>query len=268
VPHARNPLDGVQTYFEDSGGADAPVLFYTGFGDPLEVAKSSRLARALSGEFRMIFADHRGQGGSDKPRDASAYGLAMRVADAVAVLDTLGIARAHFLGSSWGARLGYALGEHAPERVLSLVLCGNQPYAWNLESPTAKAVAAAIAASRQGGMTGFVETFEATLDYRFPEPARTWTIEKNDPAALEAAWRSTPAEGTVSQDLRKWRIPCLICAGEADEMHDAAKRAAGEIPGATFVSLTGHSHISAFYEADYLLLPHILELLRSAPPEQ
>jgi pimeloyl-ACP methyl ester carboxylesterase len=152
--------------------------------------------------------------------------------------------------------------------VLSLVLCGNQPYAWNLESPTANAVAAAIAASGQVGMKGFVETFEAALDYRFPEPARTWTLEKNDPAALEAAWRSAQTERAVSHDLSKWRVPCLICAGEADEMHDAARSAAAEIPGARFVSLAGHSHISAFYEADDLLLPHILELLRSAPPEQ
>ena len=93
-----------------------PVLFYTGFADPLEVAKESRLARALSGEFRLIFADHRGQGGSDKPREPRAYALPTRVADAVAVLDALGIERAHLLGSSWGARLGFALGEYAPER--------------------------------------------------------------------------------------------------------------------------------------------------------
>jgi pimeloyl-ACP methyl ester carboxylesterase len=170
----------------------------------------------------------------------------------------------HFLGSSWGARLGFALGEHAPERVLSLVLCGNQPYAWDLESPTARAVAAAMAASRREGMRGFVQTFESALGYRFPEPARAWTLEKNDPAALEAAWRSAQLEGPVSQDLSAWRMPCLICAGESDEMHDDAKRAAEEIPGATFISLAGHSHISAFYEAEDLLLPHILELLRSA----
>jgi pimeloyl-ACP methyl ester carboxylesterase len=263
VPYATNPADGVRTYFEDSGGS-APVLFYTGFADPLEVAKSSRLARALTGEFRLIFADHRGQGGSDKPREPSAYSLPTRVADAVAVLDALGIERAHFLGSSWGARLGFALGEHARERVLSLVLCGNQPYAWNLESPTANVVAAAIAASKEEGMKGFVEAFESGLDYRFPVPGRTWTLEKNDPAALEAAWRSAHVEGPISEDLRNWRVPCLICVGEADEMHDAAKRAAEEIPGATFVSLAGHSHISAFYEADDLLLTHILGLLRSA----
>jgi pimeloyl-ACP methyl ester carboxylesterase len=117
-------------------------------------------------------------------------------------------------------------------------------------------------------MTGFVERFESALGYRFPEPDRTWVLEMNDPAALEAAWRSVLTEGPISQDLTKWRVPCLICAGAADEMHDDAERAAGEIPGARFVSLAGHSHISAFYEPDGLLLPHILELLRSAAPKQ
>lgn len=244
------------------------MLFYTGFADPLEVAKASRLARALSGEFRLIFADHRGQGGSDKPREAGAYSLPTRVADAVAVLDALDVEAAHFLGSSWGARLGFGFGEHAPERALSLVLCGNQPYAWDLESPTAHAVAAAVAASGEEGMKGFVEAFESALDYRFPEPERTWTLERNDPAALAAAWQSTRLEGPVSRDLTAWRVPCLICAGAADEMHDDAKRAAEEIPGARFVSLHGHSHISAFYEADELLLPRIVELFRSVTPER
>jgi pimeloyl-ACP methyl ester carboxylesterase len=115
-------------------------------------------------------------------------------------------------------------------------------------------------------MKGFVETFEAALDYRFPEPERTWTLEKNDPAALEAAWRSAQDEGPISPDLSTWRVPCLICVGEGDEMHDDAKRAAGEIPGARFISVAGHSHISAFYEADDVLLPHIVELIRSATP--
>ena len=266
MPYATNPEDGVRTYFEDSGGAGPPVLFYTGFADPLEVAKESGLARALRAEFRLVFTDHRGQGGSDKPREPSAYALATRVADAVAVLEALSIERAHFLGSSWGARLGFALGEQAPERALSLVLCGNQPYSWDLESPTARAAAAAVAASGREGMKGFVETFESALGYRFPEPARTWTLEKNDPAALEAAWRSAQVEGLVSHDLSTWRVPCLICVGEADEMHDDAKKAAAEIPGARFISVAGHSHISAFYEADDVLLPHIVELLRSTTP--
>jgi pimeloyl-ACP methyl ester carboxylesterase len=264
MPYAMNPFDGVRSYFEDDASGAPAVLFYTGFADPLEVSKASALAQTLRDEFRLVFVDHRGQGGSDKPQDVDAYALTTRAADAVAVLDALNIDRAHFLGSSWGARLGFALAEYAPERVLSLVLCGNQPYAWNLTSPTAHAVAEAIAASRRDGMAGFVESFESSLGYRLPEPDRTWTLEKNDPTALDAAWRSARAEGPISQDLRSWEVPCLICVGDADEMHDDAKRAAVEIPGATFVSLAGHSHISAFYEADALLLPHILDLFRSA----
>jgi pimeloyl-ACP methyl ester carboxylesterase len=67
MPYATNPVDGVRTSFEDSGGVGPPIVFYTGFADPLEVGKASGLARALSAEFRLVFADHRGQGGSDKP---------------------------------------------------------------------------------------------------------------------------------------------------------------------------------------------------------
>jgi pimeloyl-ACP methyl ester carboxylesterase len=227
--------------------------------------RPSPLAHALAGRFRLVFADHRGQGGSDKPHEASGYSLSARVGDAVAILDALEIERAHFFGSSWGARLGFALGEHAPERMLSLVLSGNQPYAWDLETPTARAVAGAIAASRQRGMEGFVEAFESGLGHRLPEPDRTWTIELNDPAALEAAWQSAHLEGPISKGLSAWQLPCLISAGEADEMHDDAKRAAEEIPDARFVSIPGLSHITAFSEADELLLPHILELLGSVP---
>jgi hypothetical protein len=51
-------------------------------------------------------------------------------------------------------------------------------------------------------------------------------LEKNDPAALGAAWRSVRDEGPISRDLSNWRVPCLICVGEADEMHADAKRAA------------------------------------------
>jgi hypothetical protein len=54
MPFATNPTDHVRTYFEDSGAGGAPVLFYTGFADPLEVAKASRLAQASAGEFRLI----------------------------------------------------------------------------------------------------------------------------------------------------------------------------------------------------------------------
>lgn len=265
MPYATNPIDGVRTYFEDSGATGPPVLFTTGFMEPLEVARASGLAHALSDEFRLIFADHRGHGRSGKPHDVAAYALPTRCADLVAVLDILSIDRAHYIGISWGARLGFALGERAPERLSSLVVCGNQPYEWDLTSPIAKAMSTAIEAGRQGGMAAIVETFESLLSYRHPEPMRTWVLE-NEPEALDVAFRSVQNEGPISADLTKWRVPCLIYVGAADDMHDDAERAAAEIPGATFLSLPGHTHLSAPDEVDELL-PQVLELLHAASPE-
>jgi pimeloyl-ACP methyl ester carboxylesterase len=115
-------------------------------------------------------------------------------------------------------------------------------------------------------MVGFVETFESLLDYRFPEPSRTWMLE-NDPAALDAAWRSALAERPVSKDLTKWRLPCLICAGAGDtDIHGNATKAAAEIPAATFLSLAGRSHFSAEDEVNGLM-PHVLDLLRTSTHE-
>ena len=99
-------------------------------------------------------------------------------------------------------------------------------------------------------MEGFVDALESGLGHRLPEPDRTWTIELNDPAALEAAWQSAHVEGPISKDLSAWQLPCLISAGEANEMHDDAKQAAEEIPDARFVSIPGLSHMTVFYEAD------------------
>jgi pimeloyl-ACP methyl ester carboxylesterase len=88
---------------------------------------------------------------------------------------------------------------------------------------------------------------------------------ENDPLALDAEFRSAFEEGPISEDLTTWTVPCLIYAGTEDEMHANAARAAAEIPGATFLSLPGHTHFSAERVADQLL-PHVLDLFRSAPP--
>jgi pimeloyl-ACP methyl ester carboxylesterase len=252
MPYATNPLDGIRTYFEDEGGSGPPVLVYPGFTDPVEYARTSPLVQGLEDRFRLVFADHRGQGRSDKPRDVGSYTLRTRVADAAAVLDSLRIERAHYLGFSWGARLWFAMGEHAPERLLSLVLCGNQPYEWPVGGPMWNAVSEALAVGKRDGMGAFVVHWELSIGERFPEPARTWMLQ-NDPLALYAAFRSASLEGPISADLTGWRVPCLIYVGAEDEMYDGAARAASEIPNATFLSLPGHTHFSAERVGDQLL---------------
>jgi pimeloyl-ACP methyl ester carboxylesterase len=129
MPYARNSIDGTRVYFEDDGGGGAPVVFYGGLVDSVEAVRVSPIAQALPGDrFRLVYVDHRGVGRSDKPHEPAAYAMRLRVADAVSVLDAMGVRRAHFVGTSYGGRLCFGIGEHAPGRVLSLVIGGQQPY--------------------------------------------------------------------------------------------------------------------------------------------
>jgi pimeloyl-ACP methyl ester carboxylesterase len=91
------------------------VILHDGFADSVQDTREWALVDALaSAGYRVILADHRGHGRSDKPHDSAAYAMVLRVADAVAILDQLGVQRAHFVGRSWGGRLCFGIGEHAP----------------------------------------------------------------------------------------------------------------------------------------------------------
>jgi pimeloyl-ACP methyl ester carboxylesterase len=262
MAYATNPIDGVRSYVEDWGGPGAPVIVYDGLADPIEAAQDRGLVQALRSEFRLVFVDHRGHGRSDKPHDVAAYALPIRVGDFRAVLDELAIPRAHVLGFSWGARLGFAIGEYAPDRVRSLVLCGNQPYAWDSSWPFVPALSAALTAARTEGMQGFVDSLERSFGSELNEKTARRLLD-NDPLAIHAAWRSAWLEGPISPDLTRWRLPCLIYIAAGEDMYENAARAAGEIPGARFLALEGHTHLSGPEEVD-AVLPYVLELFRAA----
>ncbi len=264
MPYARNPVDGLRIYFEDDGGRGTPVVFHGGFGEPVDLVRDSPLARAVpADEFRHIYVDHRGHGRSDKPHDPEAYSMATRAADAVAVLDELDLGRSHFVGMSWGGRLGFGIGEHAPERVRSLVILGQQPYRWP-DSPLARIVTEALAqARRDDTMLPLLEAFEAFWNVTFPEERRQQTLD-NDPAALQAAWRAAFGEGPISDDLGSWAVPCLIVIGEHDvDFLDQARRAAEEVPDAEFMSMVESDHYKAHTHQPGDVVKAVLSTLRA-----
>jgi pimeloyl-ACP methyl ester carboxylesterase len=263
MPYAANGHDGVRVYFEDQGGDGAPVMLHDGFADSVRDLREWALAHALAREgYRVILADHRGHGRSDKPHDSAAYTMALRVTDAVAILDRLGIERAHFVGRSWGGRLCFGIGEHAPGRVQSLVIGGNQPYAWP-ESAISRALGQALASARdQASMEPLVRAFEALWDIEFGSPQRERLLD-NDPFALHAAFTAAMAEGAISADLRRWRVPCLIFIGAADwDFLGGARRAVEEIPDAELLVLQAADHYAAHVSQDEVLIEAALRTLR------
>ena len=96
MPYATNPVDGVRTYFEDSGAAGPPVLFYTGFADPLEVAKSSRLARALGGHHPGILVIRED---NDRKRDLRLGGVVRAIQNLLA--SGMAIENGYFILNHW-----------------------------------------------------------------------------------------------------------------------------------------------------------------------
>ena len=265
MPHARNPIDGTRVYFEDDGGNGATVVLYGGILDSVALVRESDIARSLKDlheEFRLVFADHRGLGKSDKPHDVKGYSMSLRVADVVAILDELRIRQAHFIGTSYGGRLCFGIGEHAPERVLSLVIGGQQPYAMDPNAPIARSITEGTEAIRKRGIEAFVEALEKGGNMRLPEPQRTEYL-KNDPAAITAASDAMLAEGTVAHNLERWKFPCLIFVGANDaDFYDQAKRAADELPNSELLALEGLGHLGAHLQQD-LVIPAVLRTLRA-----
>jgi hypothetical protein len=69
---------------------------------------------------------------------------------------------------------------------------------------------------------------------RAPSPKR---------AALSARLANSPAEGPISADLGRWRLPCMILIGAADaDFLEGARRAPKEIPDAELLVLEEADH--------------------------
>lgn len=266
MPFSANAKDGIRVYFEDDGGNGTAVVMYGGLLDSVDLVRGSDIARSLGElreEFRLVFADHRGLGRSDKPHEEKDYAMPLRVADAMGILDRLGIARAHFIGTSYGGRLCYGIGEHAGDRVLSLIIGGQQPYPMNPEAPIARSVIRATEATRIAGIEEFVAALEAGGSMRFPEAQRARYLQ-NDAEAIVAASNAMLAEGVIAPSLGAWTFPCLIFMGAADvDFHDQARRAADEIPHAEFLVLEGVGHLGAHLQ-HHAVMPAVLRTLRSA----
>src|SRR5262245_69054 len=117
MPFASAP-DGARIYYETQGHGE-PLLLVMGRGS--DHYGWGPIASDLAPRWQVIIYDQRGTGQSDKPHSPP-YTLQGFARDALAVLDDLGIRRAHVYGISMGGRIAQWLGIDAPARVGALVL--------------------------------------------------------------------------------------------------------------------------------------------------
>ncbi|MCW2640344.1 MAG: epoxide hydrolase [Dactylosporangium sp.] len=97
----------------------AAVLLLHGF--PQNATMWDAVSPALHAEgLRTIAPDQRGYSPGARPPEVEAYARSECVADAVAILDALGLERVHVVGHDWGAVVGWGLAAWYPERVRTL----------------------------------------------------------------------------------------------------------------------------------------------------
>ncbi|WP_053661040.1 alpha/beta fold hydrolase [Streptomyces sp. MMG1121] len=123
--HRRIDVRGTRLHLAEYGGTGTPVLMLHGF--PQHWYAWHQVAAQLLDGYRLICPDLRGFGWSGiTPRGYDMDGLA---ADALALLDALGLERVGLVGHDWGAHLGFRLCLRAPERFTGY-LALNMSHPW------------------------------------------------------------------------------------------------------------------------------------------
>lgn len=112
-------VNGIEMYYRRrEAGSGPPLLLIPGFGG--HAGAFAPQYAAFSKRYDVIAIDNRGAGRTSAPDEP--YSMAQMAADAVALLDHLGIERAHVLGTSMGGMIAQEMAIACPERVDALVL--------------------------------------------------------------------------------------------------------------------------------------------------
>jgi 3-oxoadipate enol-lactonase len=220
---------------------------------------------ALLEHFRVVRTDSRGHG--ESVADAGPYSIEGLGRDALAILDALGIEKAHWLGLSKGGMVGLWVLVHAPGRIGRAVLANTAarvpgPDLWNSRIRSARA-------------TGMDAIAEAVAERWFTKDFRKSHVEEVE--RVLSMVRATPLQGYLAtcsalrdMDLREAirgvAVPVLVITGchDLSTPPEMGALIASSIAGAKLVTLEA-SHISNV-EASADFTTAVVDFLAGAEP--
>lgn len=212
---------GIEVELLDEGVGD-PILFLHGYVDSWY--SFAGVIAALPRGFRAIAPTQRGHGDSDKP--AAGYATSDYVADAVALLDHLGVARALVCGHSMGSFIAMELALAHPERVSRLALVDG---ATTADNAVLRGLEADVASLADPIDRGFAEAFQAGTVARPLDAAVMRKIMDETSKVPAHVWRAALA-GLVayrpSRPLGAIACPSFIAWGDKDEIFPLAEQRA------------------------------------------
>ena len=246
---AEMKIGGETFNVEVEGPENAPVLMISNsLGSNLHMWDDQ--IPALSKHFRVVRYDSRGHGLSAAP--AGPYSLEQLGKDALAILDALGVKKAHWMGLSKGGAVGQWLLLNAPDRIERAVLANTAA-----QFGTADTWNDRLRTLRELGLQGMVD---AVIDRWFTKEFQDKAPEAI--ARIKAAFEKTPADGYAAcmaalrdidlrDAIRNIRNQVLVIIGKNDPATppEAGKAIAAAIPGARLVELDA-AHLSNIEAAD------------------
>lgn len=256
-------IGDAEIYYEEYGDGP-PLMLVPGLGGGGSIW-APQIAE-FEKHFRVIIHDHRGAGQST--HSLIDYSVDQMAADAVALMDGLGIESAHYVGHSTGGAMGQTIAQDHPERLQSLVLsatwAGQDSY-FRRCFETRREVLVEL------GLDSYSRA--STLVLMPP-----WWIAQNDSAIAEQAKRlavnNPPTEVMVSRidaimkydrraGMADIKTPTLVICAQDDAVTPLhlSNELAGAVPGAEQIVLDRGGHfVPVILPDDYN--PPVLDFLR------
>jgi pimeloyl-ACP methyl ester carboxylesterase len=218
--------DGVALYYEETGSG-TPVVFVHEFAD--DVRGYEGQLRYFGRRYRAIAYNARGYPPSDVPSDPGRYSQERARDDIRAVLDGLGIEKAHVVGISMGGFAVLHFGFAYPERALSLVVAGcgygAEP---GKRQQFAEETAKTAAMIESAGMAEVGKTYSigpARVQFQNKDP-RGWAefaqrlaehSAQGSGNTMRGVQARRPSLWDLTDKMRALDVPTLVMTGDEDD---------------------------------------------------
>jgi pimeloyl-ACP methyl ester carboxylesterase len=273
---------GASIAVEADPGEGLPLLMLMGLGVPRALWPDGFCDRLRARGFRLIRMDNRDVGDSSRLSHLGApdlrrvllratlgldvgapYDLGHMADDARAVLDALGIARAHVAGASMGGMIAQTLALEHPDRVASLTSImsspGDRRYGWMAKPRAVRALMRPAGRTPEEQVTRLCDTLRAIGSRTLPRDehelrllAERCVASGIDPAGFARQFAAICASGSRRAALPGLRLPTLVVHGAQDPLIPlaAARAMARLVPGARLLELAemGHDLPAPFWD--------------------